>query len=298
MTHRRSKTREPRPSRPWSGSSRAYLLAAVGLLAVAATVAFLVRPAPAASAWTRLRTADVHSLAFAPGSVDRLYFGHHNGVFETTDGGRTWRPLASRSDAMGMRPAADGSIVTAGHEVLQSSTDGGATWTDIASDLPNTDIHGFTRDPADGRRMWAYLATGGVYESTDGGTHWLQAYAGHIPFLFAYRTPAGPTLIGIDPSSGVATSADGGRTWTTISAPPDAPVNSLTATPDGRTVFIGGSDGLFRSTDGGRTWKPTALTVSPFAIAVSDDGRSVAVVSRATDFYRSNDGGVSWPGPT
>lgn len=34
-----------------------------------------------------------------------------------------------------------------------------------------------------------------------------------------------------------------------------------------------------------------------FAIALSDDGRTMAVMTRATDFYRSDDGGRTWPGP-
>lgn len=257
----------------------------------------LFRPASTVVAWAHLGTADVHSLAFVPGSLDHLYFGHHNGILETTDGGRTWRPLAARSDAMGMRAAGDGSIVIAGHNVFQASTDKGATWTDIATDLPNIDIHGFARDPGDARRMWAYLATGGVYESGDGGSHWQQVYQGHIPFLFAYRTPVGTSLIGIDPGSGVVTSGDGGRAWTSDGYPPDAPVYSLSATTDGRTVLLGGPHGLFRSDDGGHRWRPTALMDPPFAMAVSDDGKSVAAVSRATDFYRSSDGGLSWPGP-
>ncbi|MBA2255175.1 MAG: hypothetical protein H0W07_08685, partial [Chloroflexi bacterium] len=250
-----------------------------------------------AVAWIRLGTQDVHSLAFAPGTSDTVYFGHHGGVLGSTDGGRAWRPLGAASDAMGMRPADDGSIVIAGHGVFQASTDGGSSWREIPNDLPNTDIHGFARDPGDPARMWAYLAAGGLYESLDGGRTWLQAFAGHLPFITAVRPAGSLRLIGIDPNTGLASSVDGGRTWTPVSVPPTAPIQSLAATGDGRIVLIGGPRGVFRSDDGGQSWQKTGLEVSTLAIAASDDGRSVAAISRATEFYRSDDGGATWGGP-
>ena len=52
-----------------------------------------------------------------------------------------------------------------------------------------------------------------------------------------------------------------------------------------------------RSEDGGRTWTATAYQESAFAIATTADGKTVGVVSRETDFFRSSDGGATWPGP-
>jgi photosystem II stability/assembly factor-like uncharacterized protein len=266
-----------------------------------AGIAFVVwaatRTLAGPAAWTRLDTQDVHSLAFAPDSTDHLFFGHHGGILESRDGGRTWTALPVNADAMGMRPADDGSIVIAGHEVLVASPDGGQTWAPLSSDLPNIDIHAVARDPDDPLRMWAYLAAGGVYETSDGGTHWTRVLDGHRPFLAAIRTPGRTGLLGIDPFAGLARSDDGGRTWTTLSQPEAYPAYGLAATPDGRAVLIGTGDALLRSADGGRTWETIDLPSSPFAIAVSDDGRSVAVVTRSTEFFRSDDGGRTWPGP-
>jgi photosystem II stability/assembly factor-like uncharacterized protein len=249
------------------------------------------------TAWTRLGTQDVHSLAFAPDSTDHLYFGHHGGILESRDAGRSWTALPVNADAMGMRPAADGSIIIAGHEVLVASPDGGRTWAPIRSDLPNIDIHAFARDPEDRLRMWAYLAEGGVYESADGGSLWARVLDGHRPFLAAIRTPDGTGLLGIDPFEGLARSDDGGRTWTTLSQPQAYPAYGLAATPDGQVVLIGTGDALLRSADGGLTWETIDLPSSPFAIAVSADGRSIAVVTRSTEFFRSDDGGQTWPRP-
>ena len=271
--------------------------AAVGGLAI--LVAAVLRPFSPGTpvAWARLGTADVHSLAFAPGSTDRLYFGHHGGILESADSGRTWSALPVAADAMGMRPAADGSIVIAGHLVFIGSTDGGQTWAPISADLPNIDIHAFARDPLDPRRMWAYLAEGGVYESTDGGSHWTNVYEGHVPFMTATTDGSATTLVGIEPFAGFARSADGGRTWTAVSQPEAYPTFSIAATTDGRVVALGASDGLLRSGDGGATWTAINLPSPALAIALSEDGQTMAVVTRTTDFYRSNDGGTTWAGP-
>ena len=248
-------------------------------------------------AWARLGTEDVHSLAFAPGSTEQLYFGHHGGILDSRDGGRSWVALPVAADAMGMRPAADGSIVIAGHEVFVGSADGGRTWAPIQTDLPNIDIHAFARDPLDPARMWAYLAEGGVYESTDGGNFWTKVYDGHIPFMTATTDGSSTTLVGIEPFSGFARSVDGGRRWTAVSQPEAFPTYSIAATTDGRVVALGTSDGLLRSDDGGATWRTIKLPSPGFAIALSDDGRTMAVVTGSTDVYRSDDGGATWPGP-
>jgi photosystem II stability/assembly factor-like uncharacterized protein len=282
--------REPVAQQGWSKSRRgpsriawivAGLVVAAGAIAVAV---FLLNVGPRGQTpWSRLGTTDVHSLSFVGGDVNHVLFGHHGGVLESRDGGRTWRPLATTVDAMGMNPAADGSIVVAGHEVFTASNDGGATWQPIAADLPSLDIHGFARDPLDAARMWAYLATGGLWESA-------------VVFPLAIA-PGGETrLLGIDPT-GLVASDDGGRSWTAVGAPPTFPTTALAATPDGATVYAGSPEGLFRSDDGGATWSNTGFAGSPFALATSSDGSTVALVTDSTEFFRSLDRGATWPEP-
>jgi photosystem II stability/assembly factor-like uncharacterized protein len=270
---------------------------AVGVVAVVGVLVFLGKgPSSGQVAWATLRTQDVHSLAFVGGDPGHVLFGHHSGLLESRDGGRTWTAMPVRDDAMSTSPASDGSIVIAGHNVFTASRDGGLTWASIAADLPNLDIHGFTRDPADGARMWAYLATGGLWESTDFGAHWVQVRADNVVYPIAVRDASGTRLLGVD-ATGLVGSADGGRTWTTIGFPPAFPVTSLAATPDGRIIYAGAPDGLFRSTDGGRTWASTGYRGSAFALTTSADGENVAAVSQETEFFRSDDGGSTWPGP-
>jgi photosystem II stability/assembly factor-like uncharacterized protein len=271
---------------------------AVAVFAVLLVAAVIVlRPGgSSAAAWSRLGTEDVHSLGFVGDDPQRLLFGHHGGILSSSDGGRSWQPLATRSDAMSLGAAADGSIVIAGHEVLAQSLDEGRTWEDIRAALPSLDIHGFTRDPGDPARMWAYLATGGLWQSGDAGLTWERIQQENILFPVAAATSSGTRLFGVR-SSGLASSDDGGRTWRDIASPELYPIASLTATSDGRVLVAGGPDGLARSDDGGATWSKLSFDGQPAAIAVTNGGRTIAVVTRSTEFFRSDDGGRTWPGP-
>lgn len=293
------KIHDRRPQKP-GRNRRSIVLTGVALAAVAVVVGValvLVRQGdPSVKPWSRLGTEDVHSLAFIDGDPERLLFGHHGGILATADGGRTWAPLATRSDAMGLGVAAGGSIVIAGHEVFAESRDGGQIWVDIVTDLPSLDIHGFARDPGDPARMWVYLAMGGLWESLDSGRTWTEIQEQNIAFPVAVSAPSGTGLVGVT-VNGIGRSDDGGRSWRTLTDPQLYPVSGLAATSDGSILIAGGPDRLARSGDGGVTWSTLPFTGQPAAVAVTADGRSIALVTRSADFYRSDDGGLTWPGP-
>jgi len=272
--------------------------AAFGAVVVVATALLVIMRPGSASAvpWSRLGTEDVHSLAFVGDDPNRLLFGHHGGILSSADGGQTWQPLGTRSDAMSLGPAADGSIVIAGHNVFSESHDGGRTWQDIAAVLPSLDIHGFARDPGNPARMWAYLAIGGLWESLDGGREWERVQQENILFPVAVTSPSGTRLFGVT-VAGLARSDDGGRTWLQVATPELRPIASLAATADGSVILAGGPDGLARSDDGGASWSSLPFEGQPFAIAVAAGGRTIGVVTRSTEFFRSDDGGRTWPGP-
>lgn len=290
--------RRARPVQPRQRSWR-WLAPAGGAAVVAVAVAafyILTQGGASAAPWSRLGTQDVHSLGFVGDDPDRLLFGHHGGISASSDGGRTWQPLGTRSDAMSLGVVSDGSIVIAGHEVLAASRDDGRSWDDIPATLPSLDIHGFARDPGEPSRMWAYVATGGLWESRDGGLTWERVQQDSVLFPVAVR-PAGATrLFGIT-SDGLSISDDGGRTWRSVVTPEIYPFASLAATTDGSVLVAGGQGGLARSDDGGATWSKLPFDGAPAAIAVTAGGRTIAVVTRSTDYYRSDDSGQSWPAP-
>src|SRR5437660_1528861 len=48
------------------------------------------------SASWALQTSDFHALAFSPNDSNTIFFGHHNGLMRTIDGGQSWTPLVDR----------------------------------------------------------------------------------------------------------------------------------------------------------------------------------------------------------
>lgn len=288
----------PPPKRGWS--RWAVPIAGLLVLAVAAVAFVLLRDGDGdgdAVAWARLDTADVHSLAFDPADPDRLYFGHHNGLLESRDGGRSWQPTAlSGADAMNVRVGGEGLMQIAGHDVYLESRDRGQSWQPVPNDLPGLDLHAFVTDPGDPTHAWAYAVGHGLFETSDAGRHWELRLAEDIGALTIYADGGQPVLVGVT-QIGVGRSTDGGQTWQPMGRP-SGQLASLAASADGSVLYAGTTDGLQRSTDGGQTWSATGLPNVAVTIAVAHgDADTVAVVDDQARFYRSFDGGTTWPGP-
>jgi photosystem II stability/assembly factor-like uncharacterized protein len=119
----------PKRTRPGKiiGGAAALAVTTLGL------AAFLVLRSSSPTApvpWATFGSRDVHALTFVDGDPQHLLFGHHGGLEETRDGGRTWSQLPVRDDAMSMSAASDASIVIAGHEVFLAS--GRGNWRDAS----------------------------------------------------------------------------------------------------------------------------------------------------------------------
>jgi photosystem II stability/assembly factor-like uncharacterized protein len=282
------------------GQSRWLLVGAALLVVLTAGAFVLLRDEGgngSAVAWARLGTADVHSLAFDPADPDHLYFGHHGGLLESRDGGRSWQPTTlTNADAMNVRVSDGGLMQIAGHQVYVESRDAGQTWRPVPNDLPGLDLHAFATDPGDSAHAWVFAVGHGLFETTDGGRHWEQRQSDSFVALTIFQAEGQPVLVGLT-QTGVARSDDGGRSWQPLGRPSGQPA-SLAASADGSVVYAGTTDGLQRSTDGGQTWSPTGLPNVPLTIAVPpDDDETVGVVDDETRFYRSADRGATWPGP-
>ena len=270
------------------------------MLAAAGIGAYLLlggEEVPAPSAWATLGTADVHSLAFDHADPSRLYFGHHDGLLESRDGGRTWQPGAlSGADAMNIR-LGDGDLMQiAGHEIYLESRDGGQSWQPVPNDLPGLDLHAFVVDPDDAEHAWAFAVGHGLFETTNAGRRWELRTSENIGAITIFVEDGRPVLVGLS-EIGLGRSDDGGRTWQALGRA-NGQLASLAAAEDGSVLYAGTTEGLQRSTDAGLTWNPTTLNVLPLTIAVSPgDPSIVAVVDDGTRFYRSPDAGGTWPGP-
>ena len=248
-------------------------------------------------AWARLGTADVHALTFDPGDPDRLLFGHHDGLLASSDGGRTWEPTAlSGSDAMNVARLGDTRLQIAGHEVYLESTDGGATWAPVPTDLPGLDLHAFAVDSANPDRAWTFAVGYGLFRTENAGRNWELLDAQNWGALTAYRRDGATVLAAIGPQ-GLVRSRDGGTTWEPM-AYPGAPLAAMAATSDGSVIYAATAEGIRKSIDEGATWSDTGYRGQALALAVSpSDPRILAAVDEQTLFYKSLDGGETWPAP-
>lgn len=253
----RKKTTQARPSRSLLS------VAAIGLAALVAVGLVLMRgsgeDATRAAAAALPDTSDYHSLLVAPNAPGEVVLGSHQGLFRSTDGGRSWTQaeLANR-DAMNLGRASSKTVWAAGHNLLARSSDGGSTWQDVQpAGLPSLDVHGFAVDP-DSDRLWAAVAGQGLYRSDNGGASFsLVTKKVGAGVMGLAVLPGGRMLAADMQQQALLASGDGGKTWST---PLDRPVMTVAAAPDNPKLLLasilGNDAGIVRSADGGESWDP------------------------------------------
>ncbi|HEX3866268.1 MAG TPA: YCF48-related protein, partial [Gemmatimonadaceae bacterium] len=203
----------------------------------------------------------IGGIAVAPSAPDVVYVGggeypirgnvsHGDGVWKTTDGGKTWsyvglaetrqigRVLVNPTNADVVYVAALGHVWAPNPERgVFRSKDGGKTWQKILFRNDSTGAVDLAMDPHDpnvlyaglwqtGRTPWLLSSGGagsGMFKTTDGGDHWTEIT----------RNPGLPS--GLWGNIGISVSgANSNRVWANIEAD---------------------SGGVFRSDDAGKTWK-------------------------------------------
>ena len=251
---------------------------------------------------SRLRTADFHSLAFSPNEPETIFFGHHDGLLVSHNGGKDWEPTTfSNADAMALAapPSNPQIMYAAGHDVFYKSTDTGKTWITATTDLPGLDIHGLTVDPENADRVYAHVVGFGIFSSEDGGNKWtkLSDTAPPSAFNLALGENSGSLFVAAG-QAGLWKSVDGGQTWARVSGSPEEGAIAVTyvrATGRLYVTTLGNSAGLYVSDDNGQSWTATGLKGTLLAIAVSPlDPNYIVLVNDQGEVFASRDGGVTW----
>ena len=241
------------------------------------------------------RTSDYHSLLVAPSDSRRLLLGTHQGLFGSSNGGKTWRKAGlSGHDAMNLARPSGKTLWVAGHNVLAKSVDGGVTWTDVRPDgLPSLDIHGFAIDPAHRGELYAAVAGEGLYRSRNNGRSFslISQEVGGAVFALAVL-PDGRLFAG-DFKQGLVVSNDDGRTWRLALR---EQLLGLAVNPRHSKRLLATGRSIFLSENGGSSWRRVFSTAEGFGpVAWSASRPSLAyVVGLDRTLYRSNDGGRSW----
>jgi photosystem II stability/assembly factor-like uncharacterized protein len=250
----------------------------------------------------RLTTADFHSLAFSLTEPETVYFGHHQGLLVSQNGGKDWEPTTlNNADAMALAlPSSDPKIMyAAGHDVFFKSTDGGKSWESVSTDLPGLDIHGFTVDPENANHVFAHVVGFGIFSSQDGGSTWTLLSDGAPPSTFNLAMGENSeTLFAAAGEAGLWQSQDGGHIWNSIPNAPDRGAIAVAYVPANGRFYVstlGDLQGLYVSDDHGQSWKPAGLNGLFLAIAVSPlDPDHILTVNADGEVFASRDGGLTW----
>jgi len=253
-------------------------------------------------------TGSVGALAVAPSDPETVYVGSGeglqrpdlstgDGIYRSTDAGRTWQHLGLRDaqqiSAILVDPHNSNLLYVAvlGHPYgpneergVFRSTDGGQNWQKILYKDENTGAVALAFDPTNSRIIYASLWSArqgpwengafqgpgsGLYKSTDGGNTWRQLTKG----LPTFEQGLGRIGITVAPS-------DPNRLYATVDSP-----------------RLGG---IYRSDDGGESWRLTNSErrvwgrASDFAEVKVDPKNKDVVYSANTSTYRSTDGGITF----
>ena len=220
---------------------------------------------------------------------------HGDGVYKTTNDGKTWEKVGLADTRQISRVRVDPHdpnivyVGALGHvwapnpdRGLYKSTDGGKTWAKILYRNDSTGIADVVIDPNDsrtiyaafwqaGRKPWQLVSGGagsGIFKSTDAGATWTEIT----------RNTGLPT--GIIGNIGLAVSpANSRRVWALVEAD---------------------SGGMYRSDDGGQTWTKTnserklRQRAWYYTKIFADPKDANTVYALNTNFYRSTDGGKTF----
>jgi photosystem II stability/assembly factor-like uncharacterized protein len=262
-------------------------------------------------------TGSIGAIAVAPSNPDVIYVGTGagiirpdlaigNGVYKSTDAGRTWQHLGLRDSQMIAASAVDPGnpdrlfVAVLGHPYgpnpergVFRSTDGGRTFEKVLYKDEYTSANEVLLDPRNPAVLYATLwsqqqsfiegqgfgnAGMGIFKSADGGTTWTQLSEG-LPAILQANIAIAPSdsnvlYAAIAPGQGPIgfyKSTDAGAHWYQVIHGPGAPAG---LTQDMRPLArIGGGD------------LPT-VTVDPKDASV--------VYTASTVMWRTTDGGLTW----
>ena len=154
------------------------------------------------------RVQDVHRMLQSPSNPDVLWAQHHNGVFRSTDGAKSWQEItaikpAKFGFALAVHPLDaqtawfvpaikdENRIPVNGALAVARTEDGGRSFTELRAGLPQRDAydliyrHGLAVDET-GNRLAMGSTTGHLWLSENGGDTWSQI-AGNLPPIACLR---------------------------------------------------------------------------------------------------------------
>jgi photosystem II stability/assembly factor-like uncharacterized protein len=248
----------------------------------------------------------IGAIAVSESNPDIVYVGtgetpirgnvsHGDGVFKTTDAGKTWSYVGlAETRQIGrvrVHPKNPDIVFVAalGHVFgpntergVYKSENGGKSWRRVLFVSDSAGAVDLAMDPNDPQTLYA-------------------------SFWHAYRTPW--KLVSGGTGSGIYKSTDGGENWTNLSRNPGLPTGTLgkigitVSAPNSKRVWAlieADSGGVFRSDDAGATWTKTNSDRNLrqrawyYTRIYADTKDTATVYALNTGFYRSTNGGKTF----
>ena len=125
-------------------------------------------------------------LVMDPAQPQTLYVATNGrGIYRTTDGGASWRPLPAGLDqlpaqAIAVAPSDTATLYAASEGGVDVSRDGGAIWQDVTEGLTNPRAEAIAVHPDDARIAFAgtQRPDGAYYRTANAGASWTPANGG------------------------------------------------------------------------------------------------------------------------
>jgi photosystem II stability/assembly factor-like uncharacterized protein len=261
----------------------------------------------------------ISALAVDPQSPETVFAGTDRGLFKSTDGGGSWRPLTNGLGAkslvsLAIAPA-DPQTVYAGTGLgVFKTTNGGASWRAVNEGLFDKEsayererrldegyVQTLVVDARDAETVYADTARRGLFKSTNGGESW--QHVGGEGVVAVDPNDRGTIYAAGDVAAGSSTriykSTDAGSTWRTVGPQrkEGAHIYHLAIDPQrSQTLYASTDYEVLKSVDGGQTWRavsPPGRWVNAFAI---DPQHTNTLYLGSTDagIFKSIDGGRTW----
>lgn len=282
-------------------------------------------PAGAGTPWFSIGPRNINgrvkSITVHPTNPDIVYAGAASGgVWKTTDGGQSWRPLWDAQETLNfgsiaIAPSAPDTIYAATGEWtlnygpsypgagLYKSTDGGANWTWHTS-LASRRISKVAVSPTDADRVFV-AGQSGLERSTNGGGNWTTVLPGQVADVVFDPNDATRVYASVH-FDGVYRSTDNGDTWDKLTAGPVGGAANWVKLAIGHAGTHGSKflaaktvGTVYLSTNRGTSW--TTVPGSHGAgwtgwcdmIAVAPDNEDIILVG-GIGIERTSDGGTTW----
>ncbi len=271
----------------------------------------IYRSPDAGLTWTKSQSEARGVLALDPSNSNTIYAGSQ-AVYKSTDGGNSWtkssQGLAGTcTDLL----AFSNRVYFASNLGISKSEDGGASWQESHDRLIASTIPVLAVAPSSPNTIYAGIAGGGMYKTTDFGRHWTKLSG-------SFETTASGLWVNPQNSNDLWLlnrqlwrSTDAGQSWAAVPKVSDKMyyLQEAAIHPSHPAhIFVCGYDyknttpfmGLEKSTDGGQSWQLFEVRDKSYGYALAVDALNEDTIYVGGSLegkgalFRTQNGGTDW----